>query len=729
MTRKKKTASLSPLRTACPLSGKRYFDLSDDELRFRVKDDVFISDGFPIDDEIDLDNQPDKDLDLVRVRLGIAMQAKRDAEKESAIPGEHMEPCAARAKFSLICKECPHQGHISTPRDLAPAKGPPRELDNRPVIRYLPEKLSSIVGLAEDALLAAGESIYHRGTSLVRPVRSGASSVRGLERRGEGSLILQEVTRNYLFDRLDSIIRWERFDKRSNAWVSMTCPDKIPDYLLARSGKWKFPVLISIIEAPTLRRDGSILDSPGYDAETGLYFDPGATHFPSIPQEPTKKDALEAVQIFKDLLKGFPFEEEHDFSVALAAILTSLSRRCLRTAPMFAFRAPVMGSGKSLLADIVAMVATGRPATVIAPTEDPNEERKRVLAALLAGDAVVNLDNVAHVFGSDTLSAVLTTESYSDRILGKSSLVTVPTCVTWVSTGNNLQFAGDLTTRVLPCNLDPRCERPEKRHFDVNLHEAVPVMRPQLVKAALTILRAYAAIGRPAQNIEPYGRFEEWSDLVRASLVWAGCADPCLSRVALEEADPVRAQLRGVLTSWSRIFGKTTITVQELIENVHKETRVDLYNALAAIAPGKQTGELDATRLGKWIGKHAKRVQDGLRIEKMGERQHKTLFRVVSLTSAHWPERQTTKEIAQGVGEVREVREVNPATPCEVSVNSNVTLQADLVKTPHEPHEPHGDIPETLTAKAGTLIEDYGTEIRIPSKMHFVFDTFTENRL
>jgi len=729
MTRKKKAALLSPVRTACPLSGKRYFDLSEDELRFRVKDDVFIDDGFPIDDEIDLDNQPGKDLDLARLRLGIAMQAKRDAEKERTIPGEHMEPCAARAKFSLVCKECPHQGRISTPRDLAPLKGLPRELDSRPVIRYLPENVSAIVGLAEEELLKAGELIYQRGTSLVRPVRSGASSVRGLERRGEGPLILQEVTRNYLFDRLDSIIRWERFDKRSHTWVSMTCPDKVPDYLLARYGKWKFPVLISIIEAPTLRRDGSILESPGYDAATGLYFDPGPTKFPAVSQEPTREDARAAVQVFRDLLKGFLFEQEHDFSVALAAILTGLSRRCLRTAPMFAFRAPVMGSGKSLLADIVGMIATGRPATVIAPTEDSHEERKRVLAALLAGDAVVNLDNVAHVFESNTLSAVLTAETYSDRILGKPSMRTVPTCLTWVSTGNNLQFAGDLTTRVLPCNLDPKCERPENRFFDVNLHEAVPTMRPQLVQSALTILRAYTTAGRPDQNIEPYGRFEEWSNLVRAALVWAGCADPCLSRVALEEADPVRAQLRGVLTSWSRTFGKMTITVQELIQNALTEPQGNLYDALATVAPGKQAGELDATRLGRWIGRHAKRVQDGFRIEKMGERQHKTLFRVVSLNPAYGPESQPTKEKARSVGEGREVCEVNLVTPCEVSKNANMTLSMDQTKIPHEPHDPHRDISETLATKSIALVEADDIEIRIPSKMHCAFDPFTDTRL
>ena len=78
---------------------------------------------------------------------------------------------------------------------------------------------------------------------------------------------------------------------------------------------------------------------------------------------------------------------------------------------MHLFNAPVMASGKSLLADVVAMMATGHPATVMSYTPDGDEMRKRILSVLLQGDLVVNLDNVEEPLSSQTLCTVLTQES------------------------------------------------------------------------------------------------------------------------------------------------------------------------------------------------------------------------------------------------------------------------------------------------------------------------------
>lgn len=61
-------------------------------------------------------------------------------------------------------------------------------------------------------------------------------------------------------------------------------------------------------------------------------------------------------------------------SIALAATLTAVVRRSLRTAPLFAFDAPVMGSGKGLLVKIAALIATGRPAPLLSQGKDEAED-------------------------------------------------------------------------------------------------------------------------------------------------------------------------------------------------------------------------------------------------------------------------------------------------------------------------------------------------------------------
>ena len=61
------------------------------------------------------------------------------------------------------------------------------------------------------------------------------------------------------------------------------------------------------------------------------------------------------------LIKTFPFVAPCDRSVALAGMLTALDRLSMDTAPLIAFTAPTAGTGKSLLVDIIAVLATGRP--------------------------------------------------------------------------------------------------------------------------------------------------------------------------------------------------------------------------------------------------------------------------------------------------------------------------------------------------------------------------------
>jgi hypothetical protein len=59
--------------------------------------------------------------------------------------------------------------------------------------------------------------------------------------------------------------------------------------------------------------------------------------------------------------------------------------------------------------------------------------------------------------------------------------------------------------------------------------------RSELLSDALTILRAYAVAGRPEVELPPFGSFEEWSRIVRGSLVWCGLPDPTSTRRELED--------------------------------------------------------------------------------------------------------------------------------------------------------------------------------------------------
>lgn len=76
-----------------------------------------------------------------------------------------------------------------------------------------------------------------------------------------------------------------------------------------------------------------------------------------------------------------------------------------------------------------------------------------------------------------------------------------------------------MSRRAILCTMDAKVEKPEKRMFTVDLREEVPRRRGELVAAALTVLRAFVVAGQPgARDLEPFGSFEEWSDLVRGAI-------------------------------------------------------------------------------------------------------------------------------------------------------------------------------------------------------------------
>lgn len=290
----------------------------------------------------------------------------------------------------------------------------PTQENTKPVIEIVGGTLPEMVDKAESILLKSGCPIYQRGGMLVRVVVGGGKANKGI-RRDLHSVLIQPVELAYLCEVFTKIAAWVKFDVRSQSYKSVDCPKIVAETYMAR-GTWQVPILTGIIEAPTLREDGSILDKPGYDEETGLFFHPGITKFSPIPENPTRQDAINAAKVFKKVFGGFPFLELIDFSAMLSANLTVLIRRAIRSAPMYGLSSPVMGSGKSLLADTIAMIATGRSASFMSQAETPEEEKKRLLAILMEADAVIAIDNIEKPLSSDALCSILTQAAWKERL-------------------------------------------------------------------------------------------------------------------------------------------------------------------------------------------------------------------------------------------------------------------------------------------------------------------------
>ena len=494
--------------------------------------------------------------------------------------------------------------------------------DGRPVIRIFAGFLHRAVDMAEGALMQAGLGYYQRGSMVVRPAMVPVAVSDG---RTVDAPRLVDVKAHHMAEAFTRAANWKRFDKREGEWLSTDCPHRIAETFLVREGQWRLPVLTGIINCPTLRADGSILDLPGYDAQTGLLFDPQDEQFPALPRDPDRDMALRALAYLKDLISTFPFVTEGDRAVALSAILTALVRRSLPTAPLHGFNAPTAGTGKSMLVDLASLIATARPAPVIAQGKSEEEMEKRLGAALIAGDVLIAIDNCEEPLGGELLCQTMTQTSLKVRILGKSVNAEVPSNAAIFATGNNLTFEGDMTRRALRATLDAGVERPELRAFDRDPLAMVTERRGDYVSAGLTVLRAFHIAGRPQQRA-PLGSFTNWSRWVRDALIWLDEADPCDTMEELRGADPKLEALTAVLEGWREVIGLQPANVRDVIERA-TEQRPQLYGRAEFVHPefreallrvAGEGGAINGRRLGKWIGGHQNRIVGGLRLINAG---------------------------------------------------------------------------------------------------------------
>ena len=284
---------------------------------------------------------------------------------------------------------------LDAPRET-PRAGLPEILVDRPIHEVIADAVAALAGDPE---------VFQRGPNLVRMIRN-EKPPKGLKGT-EGTPQIAPIPATRLIELLSRSARWvrERMNNDGEPILIATDPTGLHAGLVKDRCDWPgIRVLERVTEAPCLRPDGTLLQTPGYDPDTGLFFlpHPGVT-FPEIPEHPTIADARAAAKTLLDLVVDFPFarpegneEEESPHTYAwLASLLTILCRSAIDgPCPLFLFTANTAGSGKTKLCDLSALIATGRKMPRSDYT-DNNEEMAKVLFAIaLGGFPVVFLDNV-----------------------------------------------------------------------------------------------------------------------------------------------------------------------------------------------------------------------------------------------------------------------------------------------------------------------------------------------
>jgi putative DNA primase/helicase len=566
----------------------------------------------------------------VREAEKAAKEAKRAAEKAAADAAREAKDAAREAKAEEQARKAKERQERLKDQKKQP-RPPLTDDDEDPLHRWTPPDpatLAEIIvaggerpAIADAALAAMAKAVvpfYTRGGDLVRVCLLKLKQSNGKTVRIPA---IKAITKPMMLRAMGLCATWWTYTKELER-AQIDPPGDLADHILGMIGEWPFPPLRGVISCPTMRYDGTLLTKPGYDLATGLVlFNP--PKMPTIPPNPDKWDALEALDVLKDLLEEVRFAKDNNVSMtgALSLMMTPVLRAMMPVAPLHIVNKPAPGTGGSYMQDIMSAIATGERCPVIALTTHNDEENeKRLSSAAYSGQPVIAIDNFIGDLMGQFLCQMVERPTPQIRLLGKTELVTIMNGYCVVANGNNVSVVIDMVRRILQIDLDADEENPETRTFKRNPVAEILADRGRYIAAILTIASAYRRAGSPGK-LAPRLSFEEWSDTVRSALVWLGLPDCDLSIQTVRAADPRDGQLHAIFAAWdAELQVGIGYTTGELVKlagefpgNGSDRTRPMLWDAFMAVAADK-AGKLDPGRLGHWLRDHKNRISGKLKL-------------------------------------------------------------------------------------------------------------------
>lgn len=511
-----------------------------------------------------------------------------------------------------------HRGQYRIHALLEALGVPLAEARHKPLIRVVQGDLHRVVDAAEIELANRGR--HYQAGGLIVSVSTDPTT-------GDPEIV--PTSAPALTRELSIAANWEKFSGRSDDWIRCDPPARHTTILYDAQTYRHLPPLIGLARQPYFREaDGELILEPGYD--------PGAHRFGvfdarqyDLP-DPTPEAAREALAMLQALLEEFQFVSGSDLAAALCAIFTAVARPSLPHAPAFHVRAPVFGSGKTYLCELIgAFAGPGGNAKVSYPTTS-EEATKVMLSLLLTGPACVEFDDMdADWAPHGVIKRMLTADTITDRILGVSKTATVSTRTLFLGSGNNVGPVRDLLRRVLTIHIDPRCATPATKTYEGAPLDQARENRARYVGAVLTIIRAWRRAGSPkpsSESIATYGG--AWSDYCRHPLMWLGHADPATALLEQVRHDPDGDALANLMTEWRRNFGSAPTTVRKAVERAYSEAP-DLLDAILEF-PVEERGSVNRSKFGWILKKHANRIVDGFELQR-AEADGRTAWRVVDV--------------------------------------------------------------------------------------------------
>ncbi len=409
--------------------------------------------------------------------------------------------------------------------------------------------------------------------------------------------------------------------------------------------------LVGIVEHPYIDYNFNPVVTPGYDDETGLY-----KSFNGKIQDVFPDAATALEYLIDEVFQDFVFATPLDRMAAVSCLLAGMQRRLIADnsgCPGYLFTAPVQSSGKTTLVQIISYSLYNRPMAASTFSDDDTEMAKHLLGILQEGHSSILFDNIQEgaVIESNELAKAITSDSYSNRWLGKNKTVTVPSSVLWMFTGNNVSICGDFNTRILPVELDTKEANPDQRKFKrSDIGAWCEQNREKILSACMKVIMG-AKNFKP--NVNP-SRFPSWDRFVRFPLLKTAGYDVAEIFQKNKLADPKIEGQENFFEAWYVAFGSTPTTAKQIINHCRLISDAEKYGfsssddnelamAVKDIFPG---GGLPTTRaLGKWLGGMKNRFFGDYRLSSAGKGSNRN-----QKGQALWVIKTQSKKQIKGIG-------------------------------------------------------------------------------
>jgi len=279
----------------------------------------------------------------------------------------------------------------------------------------------------------------------------------------------------------------------------------------------RFPVIKLFTHNPVYTDDWQLV-SPGFDAQSGIYYAGSAI------------EARNGTEHLDALLHDFCFKTPADRTNYLGMLLTAmLVPRFIGSKPAALFNGNQPELGKSILAQIIAILRDGQSAETASYNPNDEEFEKRLGAIVRRGVMTIIIDNAKSQGRTPRIESACLERSITDpilsfRLLGSSASIRAENSHIFCITANTPDVSRDLVTRSVVISLFYEGD-PKRRQFSIADPEGyAQEHRIKLLGELIGMVERWKVVGSPLATAHSRFNKRGWGNIVGGIL--HACGEP-----------------------------------------------------------------------------------------------------------------------------------------------------------------------------------------------------------